>query len=136
MNKKQLYILWGGLYFLTVALGAIPEPNSVLQVFMVLAALGFFVPPGVLLYRSWKEKDPASARLIWWISLVSLCLTLVFLVANLLSVMVPEGVGNVLYAFLLLVSAPMICSQVWVLSMFLWACLMVVSRKLTSPDRK
>jgi len=136
VNKKQLSILWGVIYLLTVCMGAIPDPGNVLRAFLALAAIGFFVPPGVLLYRSYQEKDPVPAKWIFWISIASLCLTTVFLVANILSVFLPEGVGNVLYAFLLLVSAPMVASQVWVLSMFAWACLMVVSRKLKSPGRK
>ena len=136
MNKKQLWVSWGVIYFVTVCMGALPDPGNVLKAFMALAAIGFFVPPGVLLYCSYKEKDLATAKWIFWISIVSLCLTTVFLVANILSVFLPEGVGNVLYAFLLLVSAPMVASQVWVLSMFAWACLMVTSRKLKSQGRK
>ncbi len=136
MNKKQLYILWGVLYFLTVCMSTIPAPGNLLKTLLALTAIGFFVPPGVLLYRSWKSKDTVTAKLIYRISLVSLILTTVFLVANILSVMLPEGGGNLMYALLLLVSAPMVASQVWVLSMFAWACLMVISRKLKSANQK
>ena len=38
--------------------------------------------------------------------------------------------GNVLFAVLIVVSSPMVCSGYWALSLFLWACLLIVSHSL------
>ena len=40
----------------------------------------------------------------------------------------PETLGDVLYAVLILVSVPMVCCRVWILSLFGWACFFTVSR--------
>ena len=61
------------------------------------------------------------------ISICSLSATLVLLVANFFSVLASEAVGNVLYAVLVVLSSPMVCSQYWVLSMFAWACLLMAT---------
>ena len=54
-------------------------------------------------------------------------MTLLTLVANFLSLGAGDAVGEGLYAVLVIVSSPMICSGYWLLSLFLWACLVVVS---------
>lgn len=127
MKNKQLYLLWGGLYVLSAGLSLIEKPGSLLQAVMFLVALGFFVPGGILLYRGHREKNAGIIASVRWISAGSLGITLLLLVANVLSVAAPRAVGNVAYALLVLFSAPMICSQIWVLSLFLWACLFMAS---------
>ena len=59
----------------------------------------------------------------------SLGLTLVLLVANFLSVMGSARLGLVLDAILTVLSAPMVCSGYWALSIFLWAFLFIASVK-------
>ena len=54
-------------------------------------------------------------------------LSLVFLVLNFLSVYFSAHTGLVVYVLLVMFSAPMVCSQIWVLSLFLWACLLMVT---------
>ena len=68
-----------------------------------------------------------NALLVRNISIGSLVITLVFIIVNFMSYDSSKTVGNVLYGFLNVVSAPMICSQYWIVSLFLWACLMVAS---------
>ena len=126
MEKKHLYYLWAGLFILTALLGFITEPNGLLKALMVMAAVGFFVPPALLL----KQGDFQDIKLVRNLSLVSLITTTVLLVLNVMSVLASEAVGTGLYALLILLSAPMVCSQYWALSMFLWACLLMVSLKL------
>jgi hypothetical protein len=126
MNKKNLYYIWAGLFILTALLGFITEPNGLLKALMVMAAVGFFVPPALLL----KQGDFQDIKLVRNLSLVSLITTTVLLVLNVMSVLASEAVGTGLYALLILLSAPMVCSQYWALSMFLWACLLMVSLKL------
>jgi hypothetical protein len=38
-------------------------------------------------------------------------------------------VGDVVYAIMAVVSVPMLCSRVWGLSLFCWACLMICAMK-------
>ena len=125
MNKKNLYYIWAGLFILTALLGFITEPNGLLKALMVMAAVGFFAPPALLL----KQGDMQDIKLVRNLSLASLITTTVLLVLNVMSVLTSEAVGTGLYALLILLSAPMVCSQYWALSMFLWACLLMVSLK-------
>ena len=129
MKNKQLYLLWGGLYLLSVGLSLIEKPGNLLQALMFFVALGFFVPGALLLYRGYREKNAKVVASVRWISAGSLCITLLLLVANVLSVAAPRMIGNIAYALLVLFSAPMICSRIWVISLFLWACLFMASRK-------
>lgn len=127
MTKSTWFALWGVLFILCAGLGFIPTSSGVLRFFMILLSVCFFVPPGVLLYQADREGDRQTAVLIRNLSAASLGLTVVILTANFLSLMAPEAVGNVLYAMLVIVSSPMVCGQYWVLSLFLWACLLSAS---------
>lgn len=129
MKKRSLYIAWGVLYSICAGLGFIPEPEGVLTGLMVTLSLLFFVPPAMLLYHAVSREQYGTIRLIRNLSLASLGATLVTLVVNFLSVGASEAAGDVLYGLLILVSAPMICSRLWVLSLFLWACLLMVCLK-------
>lgn len=117
---KTTYICWGVLYALCAGFGFIPEPSGIVKWAMVGLSILFFVPGFVLLYL--EQKKPV--RLI---SAISLGATLVTVILNFLSVYSTTGTGDFLYALLGLVSAPMFCAQYWVLSLFLWACLLFAS---------
>ena len=97
---------------------------------LTLLSVAFFIPPAVLLYRADQEKDNNTLQLIRNFSALSLLLTMVLLIVNLLSAFRSEWLGNVVHAVLVMVSSPMVCSGYWALSLFLWACLLVVSLKL------
>lgn len=127
MNKKVLFPLWGGLFILCAGLGFIPEPAGVLSVLMTVFSLLFFLPPAVLLYRASREKDIPALKLIRALSALSLGLTLVLIILNFLSAVGPELLGTILYYMLVIVTSPMVCSGHWAMSMFLWACLLMVS---------
>lgn len=124
MSNKLLFTLWGLLFIICAALGFMPEPS------FPLAALVFFLPPAVLLYRAGKRGDRACVKLVSCLAALSLGLTLLLLVANVLSVAASEAVGTALYRLLVIVSAPMVCSGYWALSLFLWACLLVEGIRL------
>ena len=70
-----------------------------------------------------------TVKLIRKLSLASLVLTAAVLIISVLSFLAPEWVGNFLHILLILVSVPMVFSQYWVLSLFCWACLLMVSLK-------
>lgn len=123
MNRNVLYGLWAGLYIVCAGLGFIPEPAGFGKAILVVLSIVFFVPPTMLLYRS----DIRDLKFIRNISIVWLSGALVLLVGNLLSVLASDAVGTGLYALMVLFTAPMVCGQYWLLSLFLWACLLMGS---------
>lgn len=131
MKQKKLLKIWAGMYALCALLGFIPAPAGVLKFLLVVLSLGFFIPPAMLIYHSVERKttDTAMLRLIRNLSLLSLGMTLAALILNLLSVLWPVAVGNALYGLLVIVSSPMVCSQYWAVSLFLWACMLMVTLK-------
>lgn len=124
MKNRYLYAIWGGLYLVCALLGCIAAPQGLVKVLLVLLALVFFVPGGLLLYRAVRSSDRNQIVLIRNISALSLGLTSLALILNFLSVTASETIGNLTYGFLILVSSPMICSQYWFVSLFLWGCLL------------
>ena len=129
MNRKFLFALWGGLFIVCAAMGFIPDPAGVGRVLLTLLSIAFFVPPALALYQAIQAGDQPVLRLIRNLSALSLGLTLVLLVLNFLSALRSETLGDILYNILTIVSSPMVCSGCWVLSLFLWACLLMVSLK-------
>lgn len=127
MNDSKLYGIWGILYILCGLLGFIQEANGFVTALLVLMAVGFFVPGGVLLYRGYRENDPGKIRTIRNISGIWLGMTLVLLLANFLTVGATALTGDLLYGFLVFLTAPMFCGRFWILSLFLWACLLMAS---------
>ena len=130
MKKSTLYILWAGLFALCAGLGFVPNPSVSGKTLMTLLSVAFFIPPAILLYRADKEKDTHTLHLIRNFSALSLLLTAVLLVANFLTVLRSEWLGDLVHGMLVVVSSPMVCSGYWALSLFLWACLLTVSVKL------
>ena len=87
----------------------------------------FFVPPAILLYDAFTAGDRKTIALIRRLSALSLTLTLVLLIANFVAALGSTGLGSVLHVLLAIGSVPMLCSNYWVLSLFLWAVLLVTS---------
>ncbi len=125
MLQKILWAAWGCLYILCVGLGTVENPQGFGKVLLVLTALIFFVPGWALLYLG--RHDAKCRRGVRLAAICSLSLTACLLVANMFSVRMSEGAGAMLHDLLALVSAPMLCSGYWVLSLFLWACLLFAS---------
>ncbi len=125
MNRKGWFTLWGGLFLLCAAQGLIPEPQGFLRTMMTALSVAFFIPPAVLLRRGRQE----DRLLIRNLSLLSLGVTMVTLILNFALAVGSETLGNILYYVLAVVSAPMIASGHWALSLFLWACLLMASLK-------
>lgn len=130
MSNKHLYAAWGILYILTAALGFIPEAEGIAAGLLTVLSLLFFVPGFMLLYRG--ENKPVRI-----LSIVFLAATVVCLLLNVWSVGMTADMGEFLYILLGLVSAPMFCSQIWVVSLFGWASLLMGSiMKLPTLDEK
>lgn len=131
MKKSALFVLWGGLFGLCAALGFVPEPEGGWKWLMVIAGILFFVPGWLLFFTACREGDRPTLALLRNLSAASLAVTVILLIINFLSVFFSEVLGSILYSILVIVSTPMICTQYWALSLFLWACLMIASgRKL------
>ena len=133
MKEKTLYGIWLFLFILCAGLGFIPEPVGFGKAILVMLSILFFLPGILLLVKATRTEDRKTVLRIRRLSATSLMLTLAFLVANVFSVNFPDIVGDILYGILTVVSAPMICSQFWFLSMFLWACLLIGS--LSRPKK-
>lgn len=123
MTDKTLYIFWGGLFALCAGLGFLPEASWATMLVSIL----FFLPPAMLLRRGKAD----TVKLIRNLSILSLALTAVLLVVNFLTAVRSEALGSLVHCLLVVVSSPMVCSGHWAMSLFLWACLLMVSlRKL------
>ena len=127
MKDKLWYVLWGAWYILCAGLGFIPDAVGFGKVVLVATALIFFVPGAVLLVRGLRTGNRKTVLRIRWISLSILVATLILIVSNVCSVGSSETMGNVLFVLLGLCSAPMFCGQYWLLSLFLWGCLLTGS---------
>lgn len=125
MSKNGYYALWGGLFVLCAGLGFLPEPTGVLKWALVILSVVFFVPPMLVLQGARKEKDWATVKLLRNLAVLSIVLTVAALILNFMSLVWSEALGNALYALLVVVSTPMVCGQYWLLSLFLWAYLLV-----------
>lgn len=131
MNPKKLLTLWAAMFILCAGLGFIPLPTGGLKVFMAVTAVAFFIPPALLIRSAVNRKRPYRDMLLLIrnLSLFSLIATTVVLLLNFMSVAWPRFVGDGLYGLLVVISTPMICGQYWLVSLFLWACLLMVCLK-------
>lgn len=127
MKNKSLLAIWGIFYIICAGLGFIPEPEGTVRIFLTAISILFFVPPAILLFDAFSAGDEKTIRLIRLLSALSLALTLVLLTANFLAALGASWLGTLLHILLVIGTAPMLCSNYWVLSLFLWAVLLVAS---------
>ncbi len=130
MSNKTLYYIWGGLFIFCGLLGFIPQPAGIVKALMVLSSLAFFVPGGMLLYLNHKVGNFGTIKVVRNLSAISLGVTLFLLVLNFLSGNASNAMGEFLYGLLVMLSAPMVCSQYWFVPLFLWACLLMTAISL------
>ena len=135
MKDRVLYWIWAVLFIVCGLLGFIQEPQGLVKALLVLLAVSFFVPGGALLYRGYREGNRERLRLICILAAVWLGLTLVLIVLNFLSIGATQLTGDFLYGLLGILSAPMYCGQYWIVSLFLWACLLVKSVDLLKKTK-
>ena len=119
-----LYTLWAALFLLTAVLGLLfPEAQGADRWALMAVSVSFFVPPWMILRRARAGQDRSHIRLVRYLALASVTLTAVLLVGNLRSAGLSDALGQALNTALAVVSAPMLCSQFFVLPIFLWGCL-------------
>lgn len=135
MKQSYLFALWGALFILCAGLGFIPAPGGVLQVLMTLLSVVFFVPGALLLKQAQQSGNPAAAIVVRNLSIASLVLSALLIVANFLSALAGAWLGSFLHILLVIVSSPMVCSGFWALSLFLWACLMIAAARIVKSSK-
>ena len=125
ISYKTLYIAWAVMFVLTAALGfAFPEVENGWGRFgLGLVAVLFFLPPALVLARAKAAGHRFHVRLVGFLALGSLVLTLVLLALTMISFLWSDALANALYGALVIVSSPMICSNLYALSWFLWGTL-------------
>lgn len=121
-----LYAIWLCLYILCVGLGTVDQMEGIGKVFFILTALIFFIPGTMLLVMGIREKNKKTILRVRIVAVCSLVLTVVLFCANIVAAAAGR-VSPVLHDLLNLVSAPMFCSQYWVISLFGWASLLSAS---------
>ena len=127
MNNKTLFLIWGGLFILCALLGFIPPVSGFASVLLTLVSAAFFVPLWILFYRGKQQKDLGLLAALRGISIASLAATLIFLILFFMTAGTNEAGGIFLYGLLVVFSSPMVCSQFWIGSLFVWACLFFAS---------
>ena len=127
MVKKSLYCAWVFLYLLCAGMGFVPVKTPLAFGAMVALGVLFFVPPMLIVCMAVRQKCARDLRRVRNLSLLWLGVTLVLLPANFLSALAPQWVGDWLYALLVILSSPMVCSQIWFVSLALWALLLWTS---------
>ena len=137
MKKNTiLYIIWAVLYCACVGFSFISEPTAGERVFLIVLSAGFFVPPYALVYESIKKQDRKAIKTLRLICICVLVLALILLVLNILSVNYSARTGLVLYVLLAMFAPPLACAEQYALSLFLWACLMMLTLQRSSPYQK
>ena len=99
----------------------------------LLCGLGENRKEKTLRYR--QEKNRKQVLFIRILSIASLCLTLILLVINVLSVGWSEAAGDAAYGFLAVCSAPMLCFRSWAVGIFLWGSLLSASFLLPKKSK-
>ena len=121
------YGIWLCLYILCVGLGTVEGAEGIGKVLFVLTSLIFFIPGIALLVMGFGEKNRKMILRVRIVAICSLVLTVVVFCCNVAAAAASSEWGNFLHDLLNLVSAPMFCAQYWILSIFLWACLLSAS---------
>ena len=131
MNTKAkeivLYAAWLCLYILCVGLGTVENAEGIGKVLFVLTSLIFFIPGIWLLVLGFQEKNKKMILRVRIAAICSLSLTVIVFCLNIAAVAASSQLGSTLHDILNLVSAPMFCSQYWILSLFCWGCLLSAS---------
>ena len=127
LKEKILYAAWLCMYILCVGIGTVENVEGIGKFLFVVVSIIFFLPGAWILYMGVQEKNKKMLLRVRILSICSLTLTVIVFAANVIALGASTEVGNTLHDLLNLVSAPMFCSQYWILSLFLWSCLLSAS---------
>ena len=135
MRNRTLVLLWAVAYCVCAGLSFFPNPQRNQYGALVLLSLLFFLPGGILLRRAIRSGNRKICRRIRLLSACSLGLTVFMIIGNFLTYSASEKAGVVMHVLLVLVSVPMVCGQIWMVSLFLWACLLLASHQYLRKNR-
>lgn len=123
MKKRILWILWGVMYGICAGLAHITQRSG--NQLWALPAMGglFFVPGALLLIDGLRHREEKTLRLLRWVSGLSVGLTVIALIANVLSAFGGDVLGLVLNELLIFVSVPLFCLGNLLISLFVWCCI-------------
>ena len=127
LSYKMLYSAWAVLFALTAVLGFVFPDAEGMGAKLALLGISavFFLPPWLILGKTRAEGKRFHCILVGLLAVFSIVLTVALLVLNLMSPLWSEAAGIALNAALVIVSAPMVCSNFFVLPLFLWGMLVV-----------
>lgn len=131
-----LYIVWAVLYCACVGFSFVNPDNAGEKAFFVLFSVVFFVPPYILVFQAKKQENRKVIKTLRWISISVLALAMVLLVLNILSVKFSAEAGLLVFVLLAMFAPPLACGQQFALSLFLWACLMMLTLQKKCPCQK
>ena len=120
MKNRKLWLCWYSLFIICALCGIIPNPQGFWRFLFIALSIAFFIPGGLLL----KDADHATARKIRTAAIASLSATTVLICLNYLSALMPPVWGQIFHYALAVISTPMFCGQVWIISLFGWSCLL------------
>lgn len=126
-DKGILKAIWTGMFLLCALMGFVPQQEGANKILLLVIGLLFFLPPALLVYQCYRTRDRKQLKLVRNLAIVSLSATLSLLVLGMLSMLLPQAVGDALHYILIIVSTPMVCCQYWIVSLFLWAALLWTS---------
>lgn len=132
-KNTSLYIVWAVLYCACVGFSFASPTNAGGKAFLVILSLGFFVPPYILLFQAKKQENRKVIKTLRWISVGVLVMSALLLALNILSVKFSADAGLTMYVLLAMFAPPLACGQQWALGLFLWACLMMLTRQKKCP---
>lgn len=129
LKYTTLYRLWIALFVLTAILGLLfPGAESAAgRFFLAGISVVFFIPPWLILVKARGEGSAHHVRIVRYLSIASLLLTMLLLCAGILSVRWGERAGDVIHILMTVICAPLVCSNYYALPMFGWALLLTGS---------
>ena len=136
MKKRYLYMIWAVLYCACVGFSFVGEATGGEKAFLLALSVGFFVPPYWLYFLARKENSRKTVLALRLISIIVLALVPVLFFLNVLSVNYTTTFGLVVFVLFVMFSPPLLTSQTWVIPLFLWAVLMMLTLPKKCPCQK
>ena len=137
MKKNTvLYIIWAVLYCACVGFSFVGETTVGEKAFLIALSVLFFVPPYWLYVLAKKENNRKTLLVLRLISIIVLALVPILFFLNVLSVNYTATFGLVVFVLFTMFSPPLLTSQTWIIPLFLWAVLMMLTLPKRCPCQK
>ena len=125
LRYDRLYMAWAILFALTGLMGLLfPGAGGFGRAVLILLAVGFFLPPWLILAKARAGKAKRHITLIRCLAAASLVATVLLLCAGIRSLTLGEGAGNLIHIATSILCAPLTCGNYYALPIFCWATLL------------